>query len=63
MRTRVREELNEDRTRTLGGHFEWERRLAAEGWRIGTTRTANHKSHPKIPNYKIQDIPGDPGIT
>ena len=58
-----REELNEDRTRTLGGHFEWERRLAAEGWRIGATLTANHKSHPKIPNYEIQNIPRDPGNT
>ncbi len=58
-----REELNEDRTRTLGGHFEWDRKLGAEGWRIGATLTANHKSHPKIPNYEIQNIPRDPGTT
>ena len=59
----VREELNEDRTRTWGGHFEWDRSLGARGWRIGTTLTANHKSHPKIPNYEIQNIPRDPGTT
>ncbi len=58
-----REELNEDRTRTLGGHFEWDRKLGAEGWSIGATLTANHKSHPKIPNYEIQNIPRDPGTT
>jgi hypothetical protein len=23
----------------------------------------NHKSHPKVPNYEIQDIPRDPGTT
>ncbi len=58
-----REELNEDRTRTLGGHFEWDRQVGADGWRIGATLTANHKSHPKIPNYELQNIPRDPGTT
>ena len=58
-----REELNEDKTRTLGGHFEWDRQLGAEGWSIGATLTANRKSHPKIPNYEIQNIPRDPGTT
>lgn len=58
-----REELNEDKTRTLGGHFEWDRELGVDGWRIGATLTANHKSHPKIPNYEIQNIPRDPGTT
>ena len=58
-----REELNLDKTRTLAGHFEWDRVLGADGWRIGSTLTANHKSHPKIPNYDIQNIPRDPGTT
>ena len=58
-----REELNEDKTRTLGGHLEWDRQLGAEGWSIGATLTANRKSHPKIPNYEIQNIPRDPGTT
>ena len=59
----LRKELYEGRTRTPGGHFEWERRLAVEGWRIGTTLTANHRSHPKIPNYETQNTPRDPGNT
>ena len=58
-----RMETNEDKTRTLGGQLSWERDLKAPGWRIGATVTMNHKSHPKIPNYQIQNIPRDPGIT
>ncbi len=58
-----REELNQDKTRTLGGHFEWDRALEEDGWRIGATLTVNHKSHPKIPNYELQNIPRDPGNT
>jgi hypothetical protein len=60
-RTRVEE--NEDRTRTWGAHIEWDRSLAAPGWRLGASATVNHKSHPKIPNYEIQNIPRDPGTT
>jgi hypothetical protein len=33
------------------------------GWRIGYLFTANRMSHPKIPNYQIQNIPRDPGNT
>ena len=58
-----REELNQDRTRTLAGHFEWDREIGTEGWRSGATLTVNYKSHPKIPNYELQDIPRDPGNT
>ena len=58
-----REEFNQDKTRTWAGHFEWDREVGAEGWRAGTTLTANYKSHPKIPNYELQDIPRDPGNT
>ena len=58
-----RQELNEDKTRTLGAHLEWDREVGEEGWRIGASLTANHKSHPKIPNYDIQRIPRDPGTT
>jgi len=58
-----REEINEDRTRTWAGHFEWTRRLQAPGWSIGIALTTNSKSHPKIPNYEIQNIPRDPGTT
>ena len=54
-------ETNLDRTRTWGVQLAWDRRLRAPGWRIGTSLTANRKSHPKIPNYNIQNIPRDPG--
>ncbi len=58
-----RDETNEDRTRTWAGQFEWTRRLRAPGWRIGISVSTNYKSHPKIPNYQIQNIPRDPGTT
>lgn len=57
----TRTETNLDRTRTWGLQLAWDRRLAAPGWRIGASLTANRKSHPKIPNYNIQNIPRDPG--
>tara|TARA_B100000749_G_scaffold241605_1_gene202014 strand:- start:462 stop:1205 length:744 start_codon:yes stop_codon:yes gene_type:complete len=60
---RRRIEVNEDKTRTIGGHLNWDRDLSAPGWRIGATATVNQKSHPKIPNYQIQNIPRDPGTT
>jgi hypothetical protein len=58
-----RVEVNEDRTRTWGGRIMYDRDLEAPGWRLGTSFTVNHKSHPKIPNYEIQNIPRDPGTT
>ena len=58
-----RVEANEDRTRTWGAHLEWDRDLLAPGWRVGASATVNRKSHPKIPNYEIQNIPRDPGTT
>lgn len=54
-------DTNLDRTRTWGLQLAWDRRLSAPGWRIGASMTANRKSHPKIPNYNIQNIPRDPG--
>src|SRR5581483_10234405 len=30
---------------------------------VGWVATANRLSHPKIPNYQIQNIPRDPGTT
>ncbi len=57
----IRKETNLDRTRTWGLQLGWDRRLRAPGWRIGASMTANRKSHPKIPNYNIQNIPRDPG--
>ena len=59
----ARIEINEDKTRTWGGQVSWDRDLTAPGWRIGAAATVNRKSHPKIPNYSIQNIPRDPGTT
>ena len=59
----TRTEVNEDKTRTWGVHAAWDRDLAAEGWQLGLAGTINRKSHPKIPNYEIQNIPRDPGTT
>lgn len=56
-------EENLDRTRTWGVHAAWDRDLEAPGWRLGASATVNRKSHPKIPNYEIQNIPRDPGTT
>ncbi len=58
-----RVEVNEDKTRTWGGQLAWDHDLRAPGWRLGAAATVNRKSHPKIPNYEIQNIPRDPGTT
>jgi hypothetical protein len=58
-----RVEENLDETRTWGAHFGYDRALEAPGWRLGTSATVNRKSHPKIPDYEIQNIPRDPGAT
>ncbi|MDP2958150.1 MAG: hypothetical protein Q8N53_17110 [Longimicrobiales bacterium] len=60
---RERVEVNEDRTRTWGAQMTYDRDLSAPGWRLGTQATVNRKTHPKIPNYEIQNIPRDPGTT
>ena len=60
---RRRVEVNEDHTRTWGGHVAWDRSLDTPGWRVGASGTINYKDHPKIPNYSIQNIPRDPGTT
>ncbi|MEQ9398039.1 MAG: hypothetical protein RJQ04_02615 [Longimicrobiales bacterium] len=56
-------EVNEDQSRTWGGRVAWDRTLDAPGWRLGAAATVNRKTHPKIPNYEIQNIPRDPGET
>jgi hypothetical protein len=58
-RPRLDREL--DRTDAWGLHLQYERPLAAPGWRIGWSATGNLMSHPKIPNYEIMSIPRDPG--
>ncbi len=61
--TESRTERNQDQTHTWGGQATWSRSLRTPGWRIGASATVNHKSHPKIPNYSLQNIPRDPGTT
>src|SRR5438067_918753 len=58
-RPRLDREL--ERTETWGLHLQYERPLAASGWRIGWIATGNLMSHPKMPDYEIMSIPRDPG--
>ena len=61
---RTRLEHNFDRTNTWGVHLQYQRPLAASGWRIGWFATANRMSHPKLPEYELANvpvIPRDPG--
>jgi len=58
-RQRLDREL--ERTETWGLHLQYERPLAASGWRVGWIATGNLMSHPKIPDYEIMSIPRDPG--
>jgi hypothetical protein len=60
---RPRLETNLDRTRTWGTHLAFAQPLTESGWRVGATLTGNRKSHPKIPNYEIMNIPRDPGTS
>ena len=58
---RARIEENVERSRTWGLHLEYVHPIRAPGWRLGWIATTNLVSHPRIPNYEIQDIPRDPG--
>lgn len=58
-----RSDVNLDQTNIWGVHTQYSMPVGAEGWRLGVLGTANHLSHPKIPNYVIQNIPRDPGTT
>jgi len=52
---------NDDRSNTFGLHLCYTQPLGKRGWLIGAIMTGNWKSHPKIPNYELQNIPRDPG--
>ncbi|MFQ5631538.1 MAG: hypothetical protein ACE5I1_22430, partial [bacterium] len=54
-------ERNLDRTNTWGLHLGYVQPVGQDEWRIGWIFTANRKSHPKIPNYELMNIPRDPG--
>jgi len=56
-------EMNLDHTDTYGAHIAYKEKLEKEGPQIGALATVNWKTHPKIPNYEIMNIPRDPGNT
>jgi hypothetical protein len=61
-----RSEHNRDHTTTWGAHSEYSRPVGSEGWKLGVLGTVNRLSHPKIPDYRINDVftvPRDPGHT
>ena len=61
-----RTEHNRDHTTTWGAHSEYSKPVGAEGWKLGVLGTVNRLSHPKIPDYRINDVitvPRDPGHT
>lgn len=59
----IRDEEERDDSRTWGVHTGWIGPASDADWRLGGILTINRKTHPKIPNYQIQDIPRDPGDT
>ena len=56
-------ETNLDHTVTRGLHFSHKSPVDEFGWAYGSILTVNQKTHPKIPNYEIMNIPRDPGTT
>jgi hypothetical protein len=61
--TTSRTDVNLDQTNIWGAHTEYTLPVGTEGWHVGALATANHLSHPKIPNYVLQNLPRDPGST
>lgn len=59
----TRSDHNVDQTNIWGVHTQYVQPVGDDGWRVGVLATANRLSHPKIPNYQIQNIPRDPGTT
>lgn len=56
-------EKNMDKTNTWGLHLGYDRPITESSWRWGSIMTVNYKTHPKIPNYELMNIPRDPGNT
>lgn len=52
---------NLDYTDTWGMHLNYREKVNGNGLTIGSIFTFNWKTHPKIPNYEIMNIPRDPG--
>jgi len=38
-------------------------RLINDSWKVGLIATVNWKDHPNLPNYRLTDIPRDPGTS
>lgn len=59
-----RREVNRDHTERWGAHAVYSLPVGTDGWRIGWLGTVNRLSHPKIPDYRINEVitvPRDPG--
>jgi hypothetical protein len=54
-------EEHKDRTQTWGGHLRYLYPIKQNRWQLGSIVTMNYKTHPKIPNYDLMNIPRDPG--
>ena len=54
-------EKYEDHTNTWGGYLRYLYPFINNSWQIGSIMTMNYKTHPKIPNYDLMNIPRDPG--
>jgi hypothetical protein len=53
-----------DQTDTWGLHIGYVQPFVQNPpWSVGFNFTVNYKSHPKIPNYELMQIPRDPGNT
>ena len=61
--TTTSEDHNVDKTIIWSGHTQYTQLIGDEGWRFALLATGSRLSHPKIPNYQIQNIPRDPGTT
>ena len=59
----LRVEENLDKTNTWGMHLGYDREVGENDWKLGGIFTMNYKTHPKIPNYELMNIPRDPGNT
>jgi len=61
--TQLRIEENLDKTNTWGMHLGYDQEVGENDWKLGGIFTINYKTHPKIPNYELMNIPRDPGNT
>lgn len=55
-------QTNLDRTHTWGVHGNYIHAVGA-ATKLGAALTVNRKSHPKLPNYDLMNIPRDPGTS